>query len=85
VRKIQESYVKDVLKRMKGAKAMGLDVIPIEVWMTLRNVVIVWVTKVFNLIFRSNKMPDDWVQSILVPIFKNKGDVQSCTNYRGIN
>jgi hypothetical protein len=38
----------------------------------------------FNLIFRSNKMPDEWRRSILVPIFKNKRDVQSCTNYRGI-
>jgi Reverse transcriptase (RNA-dependent DNA polymerase) len=29
-------------------------------------------------------MPDEWKRSILVPIFKNKGDIQSCTNYRGI-
>jgi Reverse transcriptase (RNA-dependent DNA polymerase) len=29
-------------------------------------------------------MPDEWRRSILVPIFKNKGDIQSCTNYRGI-
>src|SRR4051812_37179290 len=29
-------------------------------------------------------MPEEWRRSILVPIFKNKGDVQSCTNYRGI-
>jgi hypothetical protein len=29
-------------------------------------------------------MPKEWRRSILVPIFKNKGDVQSCTNYRGI-
>jgi hypothetical protein len=28
-------------------------------------------------------MPDEW-RSTLVPIFKNKGDIQSCTNYRGI-
>ena len=28
-------------------------------------------------------MPDEW-RSVLVPIFKNKGDVQSCSNYRGI-
>ena len=29
-------------------------------------------------------MLEEWSRSILVPIFKNKGDVQSCTNYHGI-
>jgi Reverse transcriptase (RNA-dependent DNA polymerase) len=29
-------------------------------------------------------MSDEWRRSILVPIFKNKGDIQSFTNYRGI-
>jgi hypothetical protein len=75
VRRIQESEVKDALKKMKGGKAMGLDEIPIEVWMTLGDVAIVCLTKLFNLIFRSNKMHDEWRRSILVPIFKNKGDV----------
>jgi hypothetical protein len=60
---------------MKGGKVMGPDGIPIEVWMTLGDVAIVWLNKLFNLIFRSNKMPDEWRWSILVPIFKNKGDV----------
>jgi hypothetical protein len=27
-------------------------------------------------------MSDEWRRSILVPIIKNKGDVQSCTNYQ---
>jgi hypothetical protein len=54
---------------------MGLDGIPIEVWRTLEDVAIVWLTKLFNLIFRLNNMPDEWRRSILVPIFKNKGDV----------
>ena len=76
--------VKDALKRMKGGKAMGPDGISIEVWRTLGDVAIVWLTKLFNIILRSNKMHDEWRRSILVPIFKNKGDVQSCTNYRGI-
>jgi hypothetical protein len=85
VRRIQESEVKDALKRMKRGKTMGLDGIPIEAWMTLEDVVIVWLTKLFNIIFRSNKMSDEWRRSILIPIFKNKGDMQSCTNYRGSN
>jgi hypothetical protein len=85
VRRIQESEVKDALKRMKRGKAMCPDGIPIEVWRTLEDIAIVWLTKLYNIIFRSNKMPDEWRRSILVSIFKNKGNVQSCTNYRGSN
>lgn len=29
-------------------------------------------------------MPEDSRKSVLVPIFKNKGDVQNCGNYNGI-
>jgi hypothetical protein len=63
---------------------MGPNGIPIKVCRTLGDVAIVWLTKLFNLISRSNKMPDEWRRNILVPIFKNKGDVQICTNYREI-
>jgi hypothetical protein len=41
VRRIQESEVKDALKRMKGGKTMGPDWIPIKVWSTLGDVAIV--------------------------------------------
>jgi hypothetical protein len=80
----QESEVKEALKRMKGGKTMGPDGILIEVWKCLGDIAIVWLTKLFNHIFRSNRMPDKWMRSTLVPIFKNKGDIQSRTNYRGI-
>jgi c-di-AMP phosphodiesterase-like protein len=70
--RIQESKVKDILKRMKRGKTMGLDWIPIEVLRSFRDVAIIWFTKLFKLIFQSNKMFHDWRQSILVPIFKNK-------------
>ena len=84
VRRIQESEVMEALKMMKGGKAMGPDCIPIKVWKSPGDIAIVWLTKLFNFIFRANKMPEEWRWSILVSIYKNKGDVQSCTNYRGI-
>jgi hypothetical protein len=56
---IQESEVKDALKRMKGGKVMGPNGIPIEVWRSLGDIVIVFLTKLFNLIFQLNKMPDE--------------------------
>ena len=30
------------------------------------------------------KMPNQWRESTLVPLFKNKGDIQNCANYKGI-
>jgi len=29
-------------------------------------------------------MPNEWRKSTLVPLYKNKVDIQSCLNYRGI-
>ena len=84
VRRIQESKVRDALKRMKGGKTMGPDGIPIKVWRYLGDIAIVWLTKMFNNIFQSNKMPEEWRRSILIPIYKNKEDIQSYTNYRRI-
>ena len=73
VRRFQEAEIGEALKRMKGG-TMGPDGIPIEVWRCLGDRAIVWLTKLFNLIFRSKKMSEEW-RSILVSIFKNKGDV----------
>ena len=30
------------------------------------------------------RMPEEWRRSVLIPIYKNKEDAQSCGNYRGI-
>jgi hypothetical protein len=72
VRRIQESEVKEALKKMKTGMALGPDDISIEIWRCLRYIAIVWLTKLFNTIFWSNIMSDEWRRSILVPIFKNK-------------
>jgi hypothetical protein len=82
-RRIQELEVKEALKRMKGGKAMGPDGIPIEVWRCLGDTAIVWLTKLFNHIFQSNKMLDEW--STLVPIFKYKGDIKVVPTIEGLS
>ena len=40
--------------------------------------------KLYNRTMERERMPEDWNESVLIPIFKNNGDVQSCSNYRGI-
>ncbi|KAK3541624.1 hypothetical protein QTP86_033058, partial [Hemibagrus guttatus] len=83
VDKIRKDEVRKALKRMKSGKAVGPDNIPVEVWKCLGEAAVEFLTSLFNRVLESEKMPEEW-RSVLVPIFKNKGDVQSCSNYRGI-
>ncbi|KAK3526321.1 hypothetical protein QTP70_022740 [Hemibagrus guttatus] len=84
VDKIRKDEVRKALKRMKSGKAVGPDDIPVEVWKCLGEAAVEFLTSLFNRVLESEKMPEEWRRSVLVPIFKNKGDVQSCSNYRGI-
>ena len=83
-RRIREFEVREALKRIDNGRAVGPDDIPIEVWKCLGEKGITWLTKLFNEILKSKRMPDVWRRSTLVPIYKNKGDIQNCANYRGI-
>ncbi|KAK3513802.1 hypothetical protein QTP70_028880 [Hemibagrus guttatus] len=84
VDKIRKDEVRKALKRMKSGKAVGPDDIPVVVWKYLGEAAVEFLTSLFNRVLESEKMPEEWRRSVLVPIFKNKGDVQSCSNYRGI-
>ncbi|KAK3549087.1 hypothetical protein QTP70_031342 [Hemibagrus guttatus] len=84
VDKIRKDEVRKALKRMKSGKAVGPDDIPMEVWKCLGEAAMEFLTSLFNRVLESERMPGEWRRSVLVPIFKNKGDVQSCSNYRGI-
>ncbi|KAK3570545.1 hypothetical protein QTP86_022081 [Hemibagrus guttatus] len=84
VDKIRKDEVRKALKRMKSGKAVGPDDIPVEVWKCLGEAAVEFLASLFNRVLESERMPKEWRRSVLVPIFKNKGDVQSCSNYRGI-
>ena len=84
LRRISVTEVKESLKRMKIGEALGLDGIPIEAWKCMGDDDLSWLTKLFNKIFRTKKIPDEWRKCIMVPIYNNKGDIQNYTNYRGI-
>ncbi|KAK3534319.1 hypothetical protein QTP86_014230, partial [Hemibagrus guttatus] len=84
VDKIRKDEVRKALKRMKSGKAVGPDDIPVEVWKCLGEAAVEFLASLFNRVLESERMPEEWRRSVLVPIFKNKGDVQRCSNYRGI-
>ncbi|KAK3542088.1 hypothetical protein QTP86_013386 [Hemibagrus guttatus] len=84
VDKIRKDEVRKALKRMKSGKAVGPDDIPVEVWKCPREAAVEFLASLFNKVLESERMSEEWRRSVLVSIFKNKGDVQSCSNYRGI-
>ncbi|KAK3514994.1 hypothetical protein QTP70_003257 [Hemibagrus guttatus] len=72
VDKIRKDEVRKALKRMKGGKAVGPDDIPVEVWKCLGEAAVEFLTSLFNRVLESERMPEEWRRSVLVPIFKNK-------------
>jgi hypothetical protein len=77
--RIQNQRLERHWKGWKGVRQWALMVSFRDMEMP-RDISIVWPTKLFNHIFRSNKMTNEW-RSILVLIYKNKEDIQSCTDY----
>ena len=81
---VSEAEIERALRGMKCGKAVGSDEIPVEVLKCLGQLGVVTLCKLFNRIMTTECMPSAWRNSILVPIFKEKGDVQEFKNYRGI-
>ena len=72
---INEAETERALKGMKSGKAVGSDEIPAEVWKCLGWFGVVTLCKLFNSIMITETIPSAWRDSVLVPIFKEKGDI----------
>ena len=72
------------LKGMKLGKAMGPDGIPVEVWKSLGEEGVDMLLDLLQKVFEQEKIPEEWRDSMIVPIFKEKVDIQDCGNNRGI-
>ena len=76
--------VESALRKMKNNKATGPDEIPVEAWRALGEEGLDLLWDLMIKIEEQEHIPDEWRESVLVPIYKEKGDVQECLNYRGI-
>ena len=70
---------------MKVGKVIGPDNISMEIWKSLGEEGLEWLTNFFNVIFESTTMPQESRQSILIPLYKSKWDTQDCNNYIGLS
>jgi hypothetical protein len=67
---------------MSCDKACGLDGIVTEVLKL--NEIHITLLKIINEIYNTGHIPSEWLVSVLVPIYKNKGSSSDPNNYRGI-
>ena len=72
------------MAKMGKGKASGPDELPIEAVHIILDYKPECIVEAFNNILRTNKMPNDWRKSRLVPIFKGNCDILECNNSRGI-
>ena len=84
VEDISGEEVRSGLSKMKKGKAQGPDDIPVEAWIDLKNKGVEFLVNFFNRLLQGEKMPDEWRRSVLVPLYKGKGDIKKYGKYRKI-
>ena len=73
------------MNETKGGKAPGMDGVRVEMLKEGDVTVLEWLVRVFNICFMLSIVPVDWVIACMVPLYKGKGDVHECSNFRGIS
>ena len=68
----------------KNGKATGKDEVTGEMIKGGGDRVIDWIWKLCSMAFESGGVPEDW-RSMIVPLYKGKGEGTECKNYRGIS
>ena len=84
VRRIEVEEVRCAMNRMKIGKASGPSGVALEMFKAGGDKCLKSLTNIFNDILFKNKLPEEWMLSSLVPIFKGKGDPLNPNSYRGI-
>ena len=84
-REITIEEVKRALNETKGGKAPGMDGVRVEMLKEGGVTVLEWLVRLFNVCFMLSIVPVDWVIACMVPLYKGKGDMYECSNFRGIS
>ena len=58
--------------------------VPVEAWLAMGGIGVEFLTGLFNKLLQGEPMPENWRKSVLVPLYKGKGNIKKCGNYRGI-
>ena len=80
---IDEDEISKAVNKLKKNKAAGLDGIPAELLQYGGEAVVKELSQLFNTIWHTEDVPNEWRQGVIVPLPK-KGCLSDCNNWRGI-
>jgi hypothetical protein len=72
------------IAKLKNCKSPGSDQIPAELIQVWVEILLSAIHELINSVWNKEELPDQWKESITVPIHKN-GNKTHCNNYRGIS
>ena len=78
------SEVELAIDKLKSHKSPRIDEIPAELIKVEGRTICLEIHKLIISIWKKEKQPEEWKESIIVPIHK-KGDKTDCNNYRSIS
>ena len=84
VEKVSREEVVKAMKEMKRGKAAGPSEVSVELIEASGEIGIEVMMELCQRVLDGKGMPDDWALSVVIPIFKGKGDATSCGAYRGV-
>jgi hypothetical protein len=76
--------VEVAIAKLKKYKSLSSDQIPAKLIQAGGEILLSAIHKAINSVWNKEELPDQWKESIIVPIHK-KGDKIDCNNYRGIS
>ena len=80
---VARNEIVEAMQTMKLGKATGPSEVSVEMIVASGEIGVKLMMELCRRVWDSRGMPDEWKTSVIVPIFKGKGDVISCGSYRG--
>ena len=73
------------VKNSPNKKSPGADGIPNEAIKACKGIGVKWLHRIFTIAWKEGEVPEDWQKSVIVPLWKNKGNKRECETYGGIS
>ena len=84
LKKVAQNEIVEAMQKMKLGKATGPSQVSVEMIVASAEIRVKVMMELCQHVLDDRGMPDERKNSVIVPIFKSKGDAMSCGSYRGV-